>query len=393
MDRPIYLDYNATTPLAPEVLAEMLPWMTEQFWNAASSHHGGRSAAAAVERARRQLADLVHCSPRDLVWTSGSTEANNLALIGSTENAKPGSRVLVAATEHKAVLDTAHSLERRGFQVGEIPVDGDGLVHVGELKRLLDDSVVLVSVMLANNETGVIQPLRELAVVAHEVGAVVHTDATQAVGKLQVDLELLGVDLASMSAHKFYGPKGVGALYIRRGVQVAPQMHGGGHEQGHRSGTLNVPAIVGMGAAAALAAASLTDGEAARLAELVDYLVARLSAILPDIRVVASDSPRLPNTVNVRFIGADAEAIMANAPVVMVSSGSACTSNVPEPSHVLQAMGLPQADAYECLRFSVGRGTTKPLIDEAVEELARAVGRVRHLMQQTDSVSTFKERS
>lgn len=377
----IYLDYNATTPVAPEVLSEMLPWMGEQFWNAASSHRGGRSAAAAVEKARAQLAELVHCSPRELVWTSGSTEANNLALRGVAEDAKPGGAVLVAATEHKAVLDTAHSLERLGLTVREIPVDRQGLVDLVVLEEMLHESTVLVSVMLANNETGVVQPLRDIADLAHQAGVLVHTDATQAVGKIPVAFDELDVDLASMSAHKFYGPKGVGALYVRRGIHVVSQQRGGGHEGGRRSGTLNVPGIVGMGVAATLASRQLSGGEEARHAELVDHLIKRLGAELADIEEIAAGAPRLPNTVNVRFRGADAEAIMVNAPNVLVSSGSACTSNIPEPSHVLQAMGMTQSEAYECLRFSVGRGTTREAIEAAVYDVTNAVGRVREVTQ------------
>lgn len=381
MDKPIYLDYNATTPVASEVLSEMLPWMTDQFWNSASSHRGGRSAAGAVEKARGQVAELVHCSPRELVWTSGATEANNLALRGVAEVAEPGSAVLVATTEHKAVLDTAHSLEGLGLSVQEIPVDGDGLVDLAVLKKMLHEPVALVSVMLANNETGVIQAIRDVAELAHEAGALIHTDATQAVGKIPLDLAELDVDLASMSAHKFYGPKGIGGLYIRRGTEVAAQQHGGGHEGGRRSGTLNVPGIVGMGAAAAVASKSLSEGEETHHAELLEHLVARFTADVPDTVIVASGARRLPNTVNIRFVGADAEAVMVNAPLVFVSSGSACTSNVPEPSHVLQSMGMSQAEAYECLRFSLGRGIDREAIDLAVDEVARAVGRVREVMQ------------
>ena len=387
MDRPIYLDYNATTPVAPEVLEEMLPWMTEQFWNAASSHRGGRASAKAVERARHQLADLIACSPRELVWTSGATEANNLALQGVVEHAQPGSTVLVASTEHKAVLDTAHALERRGVVVRELPVDHNGVVEIGVLEGMLDDSVALVSVMLANNETGVIQPLSRIADLAHTCGALVHTDATQAVGKTSVDVSDLGVDLASVSAHKFYGPKGVGALFVRRGVRLSPLIHGGGHESGLRSGTINVAGVVGMGIAAELASTRLLD-DGRREQALVQRLVEGLTQRLSQVEVVAEQALRLPNTTNIRFAGADAEAVMVNASDVYVSTGSACTANIPEASHVLQSMGMSQEAAFECLRFSVGRPTTTDEIDAAVGRLVKAVGRVRQLMHGTDVVDT-----
>jgi cysteine desulfurase len=380
---PIYLDYNATTPVAPQVLEAMLPWMTDHFWNAASSHRGGRSAARAVDGARAQLAELIGCSPRELVWTSGATEANNLALQGVVEHAQPGSTILVASTEHKAVLDTAHAMEKRGFVVKEIPVGRDGVVEIETLRVMLDDSVALVSIMLANNETGVLQPIAPIAELVHESGSLLHTDATQAVGKIPVNLAELGVDLASVSAHKFYGPKGVGALFVRRGVRLGPVMHGGGHESGLRSGTLNVPGIVGIGAASEMAGRLMPDA-VRRGRALVDRLTDGLVKALPAVTVVAEQAQRLPNTINIRFGGADAEAVMAHVPDVYVSTGSACTASVPDASHVLQNMGMTQEAAFECLRFSVGRPTTSEQIDTAVERVSKAVGRVRQLMHGTD---------
>lgn len=378
----VYLDYNATTPVAPEVLEEMLPWMTEQFWNASSSHVAGRSANSAVERARAQFADVISASPREVVWTSGSTEANNLAIKGSVHNATPGAKILVAGTEHKAVLDTAYSLTDNGVVVQEIAVDPTGRVDLEDLAARLDEDVALVSVMLANNETGVIQPLREIADMAHRCNALVHTDATQAVGKLHVDVVELDVDLASFSAHKFYGPKGIGALYVRRGVRLFPLLHGGGHESGRRSGTLNVPGIVGLGAAAELSRRNL-DRNSSRGRNLVSQLIRGLEDKVDGVELVTGKAERLPNTANLRFVGVDAEAVMANAPRVLVSSGSACTSSVPDASHVLQRMGLSQEAAFECLRFSVGWTTTETDIDIAVDEVAKAVGRIRQLMHGT----------
>jgi cysteine desulfurase len=378
MSRTIYLDYNATTPVDPEVAEAMLPWMTESFWNAASSHIGGRTASRAVENARAQLASLVGSSAQEIVWTSGSTEANNLALKGASATARPEARVLVASTEHKAVLDTAHALERDGIKVEEVPVTRDGLVEPERLAQLMSDDVALVSVMLANNETGVIQPVQELSRLAHEFGAIFHTDATQAIGRLHVDVEELGVDLASISGHKFYGPRGVGALFVRRGTDLDPLIHGGGHERGLRSGTLNVPGIVGMAHAASLARARV-ELDANRSEDLVDRLVSGFRALLSDVDVVAEHARRLPNTINLRFAGAEGDAVMANAPTVLVSSGSACTAMIPDASHVLLSMGFTQEAAFECLRFSVGRQTTAEEIDEAVHLVAHAVKRVRGL--------------
>jgi cysteine desulfurase len=374
----VYLDYNATTPVAPEVLHAMLPWMSEQFWNAASAHVGGRMASRAVEQAREQVAALIGASPREVVWTSGSTEANNLAIKGTAANAAPGSRVLVASTEHKAVLDTAYALEASGIKIEEIGVSANGTIDPQQFRTMVADDVALVSVMLANNETGVIQPIKELVEIAHDHGALFHTDATQAVGRVPVDVSVLGVDLASISGHKFYGPKGIGCLYVARGTDLEPQIHGGGHEAGRRSGTSNVPGIVGLGCAAELAAARL-DEDGTRASQLVERLVAGLQRSIPAVEVVAEDAPKLPNTTNLRFVGADGEAVMANAPTVLMSSGSACTAMIPDASHVLMNMGYQQDEAFECLRFSVGRGTTIEDIDDAIRSVSHAVDRVRTL--------------
>jgi cysteine desulfurase len=377
--RTIYLDYNATTPLGEQVLEDMLPWMRERFWNASSAHSLGRMAAQATDSAREALADLVNVRPGEIVFMSGATESDNAALKGAYAAAPPDRRrVIVGATEHKAVLDAAKSLTNQGAEVVVAPVDRTGVIDKDAFRELLDGSVALVSVMIANNETGVLAPIGWLAEATHEVGAVFHTDATQVVGRLPTHFHELGVDLASFSAHKMYGPKGIGALYVSRRIQLVPLIHGGGHERGFRSGTLNVPGIVGFGSAAQLAMKVLPS-EPAREAWLTEHLVSRLLDRLPDVERIGASGPKLPNTACVRFPGADAEAVMANAPEVAISSGSACTSMVPAPSHVLLAMGLRHEWALECLRFSVGRPTDEVEIDEAVQHIAMAVRRVRQL--------------
>ncbi len=379
MSRLIYLDYNATTPVAPEVLEAMTPWFSGSFWNAASAHGPGMTAAAAVDVARQQVAQSIGARPAEVVFTSGASEANNLALKGVAAKAAPSRRrVLVGSTEHKAVLDTADWLATQGYDVSLIPVGDSGVVDVEMLSSMLDDSVMLVSVMLANNETGVISPVAGLAAAAHDAGALFHTDATQALGRIPVDVAALGVDLASFSAHKLYGPKGTGALFVGRGVEVEAQIHGGGHERGARSGTLNVPGIVGFGAAAHRAATRMSS-EAPRQAELVHRLLVGLREQVAGVERIGAATERLPNTANIRIPGADAEAVMANAPQVAVSSGSACTSAIPTPSHVLKAMGLSDDEAYECLRFSVGELTSDDEIDGAVDAIAVAIARVRAL--------------
>lgn len=380
MSQPIYLDYNATTPVSPTVLEQMLPWMTRQPWNASSTHVGGRAAHAAVETAREQVASMIGTKPREIVWTSGATESNNLALKGTMQLASPGTRLLVSTTEHKAVLDPADALKRYGYTVETIPVERDGIVDLAALEDRLAPDVGLVSVMLANNETGVVQPIKQIAGLVHEHGAVLHTDATQAPGKIPVDFHDLGVDLASLSAHKFYGPKGVGALFVRRGIEVEPLLHGGGHEAGLRSGTSNVPGIVGMGAAAEEIGPQLA-GLVQQYESLTTQLVDEVTKI-GETEIIGRDAPRLPNTVSIRIRGADADAVMVNCPTVMMSSGSACTARVPDASHVLQAMGLTRDEAYECIRLSVGRSTTSGDIDVAATSIRSAISRVRSFAQE-----------
>lgn len=359
-DAPVYLDFNATTPVAESVLAEMLPWFSEQFGNAASTHGHGQLAAAAVQDARAAVGEALGAPFNSIVFTSGATEANNLAIRGV-----PG-RVVVPATEHKAVLDTAAAGE---FTL--VPVDERGRLDLDALDHAAAGAS-LISVMLANNETGVLHDLTAVVEIGSRHGCLVHTDATQAFGKLDLDLSALGVDLASVSAHKVYGPKGIGALYVRRGVMLDSIMTGGGHERGFRSGTLNVPGIVGFGAAAQWLHPS-TD--ATRSRALLDRLLGRLDALKPF--TYSDHHAGLPNTLNLRFPGADAEAVIANAPEICISTGSACTAAVPEPSHVLLAMGVSPAHAFESLRISVGAPTTEDDVDRAALSLERAVQRVR----------------
>jgi len=362
-DDLIYLDFNATTPVLPAALEAMLPWFSARFGNASSTHAHGREAADAVAHARSVVAEALGVQAATVVFTSGATEANNIALRGA------GRRVVVPSTEHKAVLETARSLEH-----AIVPVFADGRVDLDALEAAAARGG-LVSVMLANNETGVIQDLPAVVEIARSAGCLVHTDATQAFGKVSVDLGALDVDFASVSAHKVYGPKGVGALYVRRGVGLAPILTGGGHERGLRSGTLNVPGIVGFG----VAASNLDFGESAgRQRKMVDQLLSAFSG-MRSFQVFSDHHRGLPNTLSIRFDGADAEAVMANCPALCISTGSACTAAVPEPSHVLLAMGIPASDAFQTLRISVGRCTTSDEIDRAARAIVAAVERVRSL--------------
>lgn len=375
----IYLDHNATTPLAAEALEAMLPYLTDLYGNAASQHRFGQRARQATEQARAQVADLIGASPSEVVFTSGATESLNLALKGLAARHPQRRRLLTVATEHKAVLDVATALAETGMQVETLPVQPDGLLSLEALHAALTDDTLAVAVMLANNETGVIQPMAEIAAAAHARGAWVVCDGTQALGKLPVAVASLDVDLLAFSGHKFYGPKGVGGLYLRSRrpfrVKLSAQQHGGGHERDLRSGTLNVPGVVGMGAAAALAQARLAD-DMTRLAALRDRLEAQLLA-LPGVHRNEGDVPRLCNTSNLRWDGLDAEALMMSLPHLALANGSACTARLVQPSHVLRAMGLSDAQAYGSLRISLGRGNDQAQIDQAATDLAAAVARLR----------------
>ncbi|MGI9048383.1 MAG: cysteine desulfurase family protein [Rubrobacteraceae bacterium] len=376
----IYLDNNATTPLDERALEAMLPYLRENFGNPSSAHAHGWTAEAAVELAREELAEGIGASPEEVVFTSGATEADNTALYGMLH---PGDHLVTTATEHEAILESVKDLERLGIRVTVLPVDSFGLVSPKDLREAVTPETTLVSIMLANNETGAINPVRELAEVAHEAGVPFHTDAAQALGKVPVSAGQLGVDLMSLSAHKCYGPKGVGALYVRRRplsgvrrVRPEPLLRGGGQERGLRSGTLNVPGIVGFGRAASLAAAALPE-ECDRIAGLRDKLWKRLVAGVPDAHLNGHPEARLPNTLNVSFQGIGAGELLAALPEVAASAGSACASASPEPSPVLRAMGVSERVALSSVRFSLGRFTTSGEVETAAEHIVRAAREVQ----------------
>jgi cysteine desulfurase len=372
----IYLDHHATTPVDPRVLKAMLPFFSEKFGNPSSrTHRPGWDASDAVERARKQVAALIGASAREIVFTSGATEANNLAIAGIAAAAPADRRhAVTVATEHKAVLDPCRALEAQGWQVTVLPVAATGLVDLAAVEQAITPGTALVSVMLANNEIGVVQPLAGIARLAHAQGAVVHTDAVQALGKLPVDVAALDVDLASFSAHKVYGPKGVGALYVKRGIDKRLQIRGGGQERGLRGGTLNVPGIVGFGAACEVAGKELAV-ETARLNELRDRLWQQLRANLDGVTLNGAPTPRLPGNLNVSFEGIDGEALLLAITDVAVSSGAACTSA--EPSHVLTALGLETRRALASLRFGLGRDTTAEDIAQAAAHIGAVVAQLR----------------
>ena len=384
--RPIYLDHNATTPCDASVVAAMIPYFSEEFGNAASRTHAyGWRAEAAVEHAREQIAALVAADAREIVFTSGATEANNLALLGGAralrrESGGKRDHVVSCRAEHRAVLDPCGALEREGFRVTLLGVDRDGFVDPERLREALDARTALVSIMHANNEIGVVQPIAALAAIAAESGASFHCDAAQSAGALEVDVTRIGVDFLSLSAHKLYGPKGIGALVVRRAkrARLEPILHGGGHERGLRSGTLPVPLCVGFGAAAELARVSRA-ADAERHTRLRERLLARLSAELPGLVLNGHESARLPGNLNVSFLGVEGEALLAALPELALSAGSACTSAKPEPSHVLRALHADKARALSALRFGIGRGNDAAQIDAAAELVITQVRRLRAL--------------
>ncbi len=384
MDR-IYLDHNATTPLDPRVLEAMTAVLRDGFGNASSLHWFGQRARAAVDDARGEVAALVGAAPAEIVFTGSGTEADNLALRGVAASARsPRRKVLYSAVEHHAIVHTARALAEEGIPVEPVRVAASGLLDLEDLGRKLDEETALVAVMLANNETGVIQPLADVVRLAHEKGALVHCDAVQAAGKIPVDVRALGVDLLAMSAHKIYGPQGVGALYVRRGTRMKPLLRGGSQERNRRAGTENVAGIVGMGRAARLAAQDLA-AEAPRLAALRDRLESRLLD-LPGA-VSNGRGPRVPNTVNVSFERTEAESLLLALDLqgLAVSTGAACAAGAMEPSHVLRAMGLPAERVQGSVRFSLGRSTTEPQVDRAAELVAAAVERQRESRPRTVS--------
>ena len=378
---PVYLDYHATTPVDPRVFEAMRPYFTEHFGNAASrSHAFGWRAEAAVTAAREAVALLVGANPREIVFPSGATEADNLAVLGAARARQaPGAHVVTSAIEHRAVLDPCRRLETEGFSVTYVPPDAEGTTSAAAVAAALTKETVLVSIMAANNEIGTLNPIGEIARVCKERGIVFHTDAVQALGKVPLDVHGLGLDLVSLSAHKLCGPKGVGALFVRAvnpRVRLVPLLFGGGHERGLRPGTLDVPGIVGLGAAADLAR---TEGpaEARRVAGLRDRLWERLQGRADGISRNGHPSSCLPGNLNVTITGAPADAVMSNARDIAVSSGSACTSASAEPSHVLLALGRTRVEAEASIRFGLGRFTTEEEVDRAVDEIVRAVAKVR----------------
>jgi cysteine desulfurase len=380
---PVYLDNNATTRLDPRVLEAMLPFFTERYGNAASRHHAfGRDAEEAVEQARAQVAELIGASPREIVFTSGATESDNLALKGvMAANKARGDHLITAVTEHHAVLDVAKRLAREGYRATYLPVDGDGLVTAEQVEEAITDRTVLVSLMAANNEVGALHPIEEIGALCKRRGVLFHTDAAQAAGKVPLDVERMGIDLLSVSAHKIYGPKGVGALYVRKQsprVRIEPQTDGGGHERGLRSGTLNVPGIVGQGAACVLCAEEM-DAEAVRLTELRERLREGVMGALEGVKLNGHPTRRLPGNLNLSFEWVRGEALLMALRGVAVSSGSACTSANVEPSYVLRAMGLSEELAYGSLRFGLGRFTTSEQIDYVIAEVVRVVNRLREM--------------
>lgn len=380
MDNIIYLDNNATTRIDPAVLEVMMPFLTNSYANASSNHQFGVQIAEAVKTARKQVADLIKAEPFEIVFTSGATEAINLAFKGIVENSKrKKNHIITVSTEHSAVLDCAKYLEKKGCDVTFLNVGKDGLVDLKELKACMTEDTVLVSVMFVNNETGVIQPIKEIAEIAHEFGAVFMTDATQALGKIPFSVEEMGIDLMAFSGHKIYAPKGIGGLYVKnrkgRKVSLEALIHGGGHEKGMRSGTLNVPGIVGLGKACEIAQSEMTSNTK-KIKELRDYLESELLKV-EGSHVNGSTEHRLYNVSNIRFEGIDSDAVITGLENISVSNGSACTSTSIEPSHVLVAMGLTDQEAYSSLRLSLGKFNNKKEVEATIKAIKQAVVNLR----------------
>lgn len=387
MPRPIYLDYQTTTPMDRAVLESMMPYFTEQFGDPASpSHAWGWAAEEAVDRARDQVAMLIGAQPEEIVFTSGATESDNLAIKGiARAYQEKGDHLITQQTEHRAILDSCRTLEQEGFRVTYLPVDHYGLVDPEQVRQAITDRTILVSIMHANNEVGTIQPLAEIGKIVKEHGILFHTDAAQTVGKIACDVETLQVDLLSISGHKMYGPKGIGALYIRktrpRRLQLVPLFDGGGHERGLRSGTLNVPGIVGLGQACEIAA-HLWKAEGERLTQLRQRFIERILQALDHVQLNGHPTLRLPQNINLSFAYVDGEALIMGMKEVACASGSACTSTTLEPSYVLKAMGLADALVHASIRFGLGRWTTEEEVDNAVQLVVSRVTRLREMSPQ-----------
>ncbi len=383
MKKPVYLDNHATTPMDPRVLEAMLPYFTKMFGNAASRNHSfGWEAEEAVEKARKQIADLIGANPKEIIFTSGATESNNLAIKGVAEMyAEKGNHIITAATEHKAILDTCKKLEKEGCRVTYLPLKADGLIDLDMLREAITDKTILVTIMYANNEIGVIQPVAEIGAICKERGVLFHSDGVQAVGKIPVNVITDKIDLLSITGHKIYGPKGVGALYVRRKgprVQLTAQMDGGGHERGMRSGTLNVPGIVGLGEACAICQKEMT-AESARHRQMRDWLKNKLEAELDETFINGSMEHRLPHNLNMSFAYVEGESLLMGINDIAVSSGSACTSATLEPSYVLKALGVGDDLAHTSIRFGIGRFNTQEELEYTADRMIEVVRKLRDL--------------
>ena len=383
MNLPIYMDNHATTRMDPRVFKAMTPYFMEVFGNAASRNHSfGWQAEEAIEKSRKQIADLIGATPKEIVFTSGATESNNLAIKGVAQMyAEKGNHIITAATEHKAVLDTCKHLEKEGIRVTYLPVQANGLIDLEMLREAITDKTILVTIMYANNEIGVLQPLAEIGKIAKSKGVLVHTDATQAVGKVPVNVIKDNIDLLSLTGHKIYGPKGAGALYVRRKsprVQITAQMDGGGHERGMRSGTLNVPGIVGLGEACAICQTEMED-ESKRMRFLRDKLKNKLESALDEVYVNGTMEHRVPNNLNISFAYVEGESLLMGINDIAVSSGSACTSATLEPSYVLKALGAGDDLAHSSIRFGLGRFNTEEEVDYVSDKVIDVVKKLREL--------------
>jgi cysteine desulfurase len=392
---PIYMDNHATTRVDPRVLEAMLPYFTEKYGNAASRNHEfGWKAEEAVESARTDIARLIHATSREIVFTSGATESINLALKGVAETHRDkGNHIITQTTEHKAVLDTCKRLEKLGFQVTYLPVEKDGRINLDDLRRAITPKTILISIMYANNEIGVIQPIAEIGKIAKQHGVIFHVDGAQSVGKIPVDVIADGIDLLSMTAHKLYGPKGVGALYVRRKnprVQIAAMLDGGGHERGMRSGTLNVPGIVGLGKACEICEAEM-PAESERLRLLRDRLKDAIASGLDGTHINGSLVHRLPHNINMSFADVESDALLMGISDVAISNGSACTSATIEPSHVLKALGVSDELAHSSIRFGLGRFNTEEEVDYAAARVVDTVKRLRELSSSFDAATKTRQ--
>lgn len=383
MKLPIYLDNHATTPMDPRVLNAMIPWFTEKFGNAASRNHAfGWEAEEAVENARKQIASLIGANSKEIIFTSGATESDNLAIKGVAQMyAEKGNHIITAASEHKAILDTCKHLEKEGCRVTYLPLKADGLIDLDMLRESITDQTILVSIMYANNEIGVLQPVAEIGKICRERGVLFHTDGVQAIGKIPVNVNTDNIDLMSITGHKLYGPKGAGALYVRRRsprVQLTAQMDGGGHERGMRSGTLNVPGIVGLGEACAISQREMPE-ETARLRAMRDYLKDRLMTELDEVYINGSMEHRLPHNLNISFAYVEGESLLMGINDIAVSSGSACTSATLEPSYVLKALGMGDDLAHSSIRFGIGRFNTQEEVEYTAGRVVEVVRKLREL--------------